>query len=97
MYADDLNQHCVVDNFINDCIWPKLHLGHGLRRGHRRSSKYGITNTTSKCARRQLKDEHPDPCLSPQTHFYYYGAHPSTAAHKAVGDLLYEEALKNAP
>jgi cholinesterase len=60
-------------------------------------SKYGITNTTSKCARRQLKDEHPDPCLSPQTHFYYYGAHPSTAAHKAVGDLLYEEALKNAP
>jgi phospholipase/lecithinase/hemolysin len=60
-------------------------------------SKYGLTDTTTTCAGRQLKDENPDPCLSPQTHFYYHANHPSTAAHKAVGDLLYTEALQNAP
>ena len=57
-------------------------------------AKYGLTDTTSTCAGRALKDENPDPCLTPQTHFYYHAAHPSTAAHKAVGDLLYQEALK---
>ena len=58
---------------------------------------YGLTDTTTTCAGRALKDEDPDPCLSPQTHFFYHEGHPSTAAHKAVGDLLYNEALKNAP
>jgi phospholipase/lecithinase/hemolysin len=59
--------------------------------------QYRLTDTSSTCAGRQLKDANPDPCLSPQTHFYYFAAHPSTAAHKAVGDLLYDEAIKNAP
>jgi len=60
-------------------------------------AKYGLTDTTTTCSGRQPKDANPDPCLSPQTHFYYYAAHPSTAAHRAVGDLLYTEALKSAP
>jgi phospholipase/lecithinase/hemolysin len=58
---------------------------------------YGLTDTTTTCAGRALKDENPDPCLSPQTHFYYHAGHPSTAAHKAVGDMLYNEALTKSP
>lgn len=54
--------------------------------------KYGLTNTTDKCAGRALRDEDTTPCTSPETHFYYHEGHPSTAAHKAVGNLLYEEA-----
>jgi|HubBroStandDraft_5_1064220.scaffolds.fasta_scaffold213511_1 phospholipase/lecithinase/hemolysin len=56
--------------------------------------KYGLTDTTSTCAGRALKDENPDPCTTPETHFFYHQGHPSTAAHKAVGDLLYQEAMK---
>ncbi len=58
---------------------------------------YGLTDTTTTCAGRAIKDENPDPCLHPETHFYYHAGHPSTAAHKAVGDLLYQEALTKAP
>lgn len=58
---------------------------------------YGLTDTTSTCAGRALKDENPDPCVNPQTHFYYHAGHPSTAAHKAVGKLLYNEAVTQAP
>jgi phospholipase/lecithinase/hemolysin len=54
---------------------------------------YGLTDTTSTCAGRLLKNEDPKPCASPETHFYYHEGHPSTAAHKAVGDLLYKEAV----
>jgi cholinesterase len=59
-------------------------------------AKYGITDTTTPCAGRVLKDEDPSPCASPQTHFYYHQGHPSTAVHKIVGDMLYEEAIKSA-
>ncbi|AFL90580.1 phospholipase/lecithinase/hemolysin [Terriglobus roseus DSM 18391] len=55
-------------------------------------ANYGLTNTTDKCAGRVLRDEDPTPCASPQTYFYYHEGHPSTATHKAVGDLLYKEA-----
>ena len=54
---------------------------------------YGIADTTATCAGRTLKDEDPTPCASPETHFYYHQGHPSTATHKAVGDMLYNEAL----
>jgi phospholipase/lecithinase/hemolysin len=60
-------------------------------------AKYGISDTTNACAGRSLKNEDPSPCASPDTHFYYNAAHPSTAAHRAVGDMLYAEALKSAP
>lgn len=59
-------------------------------------AKYGLTDITSTCAGRVLRDEDPTPCDSPQTHFFYHQGHPSTAAHKAVGDLLYDEALQSA-
>ncbi len=56
-------------------------------------AKYGLTDTTSTCAGRVLKNEDPKPCPSPGKHFYYHDGHPSTAAHKAVGELLYREAI----
>jgi phospholipase/lecithinase/hemolysin len=53
--------------------------------------KYGITNTTDKCAGRSIANEDTTPCATPASHYYYHAAHPSTATHKAVGDMLYEE------
>jgi phospholipase/lecithinase/hemolysin len=57
-------------------------------------AKYGITDTTSTCAGRTLKDEDPTPCATPETHYFYHEGHPSTAVHKAVGEMLYAEAMK---
>jgi cholinesterase len=54
-------------------------------------SRYGIENTTDKCAGRAIFDEDTTPCPKPSAYFYYHGGHPSTAVHKAVGDKLYEE------
>jgi phospholipase/lecithinase/hemolysin len=56
-------------------------------------AKYGITDTTHPCAGRAIHHEDTTPCASPDTHFFYHEGHPSTAAHRAVGDLLYKEAL----
>jgi phospholipase/lecithinase/hemolysin len=56
--------------------------------------KYGLTDVTNTCAGRVLHHEDPTPCSSPETHFYYHEGHPSTATHKAVGDLLYDEAMR---
>lgn len=58
---------------------------------------YGITDTTTPCAQLTLVAPNPTRCASPATHFFYYNAHPSTAAHKAVGEMLYREALTQAP
>ena len=58
-------------------------------------AKYGITDLTSMCAGRVLKNEDPTPCSSPSTHFFYHQDHPSNAVHKAVGDMLYDEAMKH--
>ena len=54
--------------------------------------QYGITNTTDKCAGRVLTHEDPTPCAAPETYFYYHAQHPSAVAHRAVGEMLYEEA-----
>ena len=54
-------------------------------------SRYGIENTTDKCAGRAIFDEDTTPCQKPSAYFYYHGGHPSTAVHKVVGDKLYEE------
>jgi cholinesterase len=59
--------------------------------------KYGIADTKSPCAGRTIHHEDPTPCASPDTHFFYHEGHPSTATHKAVGDMLYQEALTKAP
>jgi phospholipase/lecithinase/hemolysin len=58
------------------------------------AAKYGITDTTNKCAGRAIFNEDATPCASPQTHYYYHAGHPSTAVHKVVGDMLYEEIIK---
>lgn len=60
-------------------------------------AKYGITDITSTCAGRVLHNEDSTPCASPETHFFYHEGHPSTATHKAVGDMLYDEALGGIP
>ena len=61
-------------------------------------AQYGLTDTTSPCAAGfPLHNQSPILCASPATHFYYYEAHPSTAAHRAVGSMLYTEALTKAP
>jgi cholinesterase len=57
----------------------------------RNPSAYGIRNTTDKCAGRAIFDEDTTPCANPSAYFYYHAGHPSTAVHKAVGDMLYEE------
>jgi phospholipase/lecithinase/hemolysin len=59
--------------------------------------KYGITDTTQPCAGRNIHHEDTTPCASPDTHFFYHQAHPSTATHRAVGAMLYTEALTKAP
>jgi phospholipase/lecithinase/hemolysin len=53
--------------------------------------KYGLTNTTDACAGRAIRNESTTPCATPATYFYYHAAHPSTATHKAVGEMLYAE------
>jgi len=59
------------------------------------AAKYGITDTTTKCAGRAIFNEDATPCASPQTHYYYHAGHPSTAVHKVVGDKLYDEMTKH--
>jgi phospholipase/lecithinase/hemolysin len=60
-------------------------------------AKYGITNTTTECAQRTYTDKPAAECPTPDTHFYYHDSHPSTAAHRAVGEMLYREAIAKAP
>jgi phospholipase/lecithinase/hemolysin len=57
----------------------------------RNPSRYGIENTTDKCAGRALFGEDAKPCAKPSAFYYYHSGHPSTAVHKAVGDRLFEE------
>jgi phospholipase/lecithinase/hemolysin len=54
-------------------------------------SRYGIENTTDKCAGRAIFNEDATPCAKPSAYYYYHAGHPSTAVHKAVGDMLYDE------
>jgi phospholipase/lecithinase/hemolysin len=56
-------------------------------------AKYGITDTTNPCAGRNI--HHED--TTPDAHFFYHEGHPSTAVHRAVGDMLYQEAITKAP
>jgi phospholipase/lecithinase/hemolysin len=54
-------------------------------------AQYGIENTTQACAGRKIFHEDATPCAAPQAYFYYHKGHPSTAVHKVVGDMLYNE------
>lgn len=53
--------------------------------------RYGIKNTVDACAGREIFNENSTPCAHPETYFYYHREHPSTAVHKAVGKMLYDE------
>jgi len=57
-------------------------------------AKYGITNTTDRCAGRVLRNEDPTPCASPEKYFFYHEGHPSTRAHEVAGGMLADEAKK---
>lgn len=54
-------------------------------------SSYGITNTTDACAGREIFGQDTTPCATPDTYFFYHDSHPSTAVHKIVGDLMYQD------
>ena len=60
-------------------------------------AKYGITDTTNLCAGRNIHHEDTTPCPTPDAHFFYHEGHPSTAVHRAVGDMLYQESLTKSP
>jgi len=60
-------------------------------------AQYGITDTTTPCSARLTPDPAHPACATPATYFYYFAAHPSAAAHKAAGDMLYQEAITKAP
>ena len=60
-------------------------------------ANYGISDTTNQCADRPFGPQHGDACLTPGMHFFYHEGHPSTAAHRAVGDMLYVEAIAKLP
>lgn len=59
----------------------------------RSPAKYGITDTENQCAGRAIFHQVATPCASPATHFYYHHGHPSTATHKIVGGMLYDEVM----
>jgi len=54
-------------------------------------SKYGIENTKDQCAGRAIFKEDATPCRNPSAFYFYHAGHPSTAVHKAVGAMLFEE------
>jgi phospholipase/lecithinase/hemolysin len=60
-------------------------------------AKYGLTDTTTRCADRPFGPQEIKPCANPEAHFFYHDGHPSTAAHRAVGEMLYREAINKAP
>lgn len=54
--------------------------------------RYGLTETDRPCSPgRALFDQEVRPCPDPDRYFFYHPDHPSTAAHRAVGDLLWAE------
>jgi phospholipase/lecithinase/hemolysin len=55
--------------------------------------KYGIYNTTDACAGRAIFHQDTTECHSPIDHYFYHAEHPSTAVHKAVGDMMYREMI----
>jgi lysophospholipase L1-like esterase len=58
---------------------------------------YGIANTTAACAGRAIFDQDPTPAGDPATYFFYHEGHPSTAVHRAVGKMLFEEIAAHRP
>jgi len=62
-----------------------------------RPAAYGIVNTTSACAGRRIFDQDPTPIGDPSTYFFYHEGHPSTAVHRIVGKMLFDEIAAHQP
>jgi cholinesterase len=77
-----------------DILIANSHWGEFFDEVMEHPGKYGITDTTTACAGRVLKDQDPTPCSTPGDHYYYHQSHPSTAVHKAVGEMLWWEAMQ---
>jgi cholinesterase len=60
-------------------------------------AKYNLTDTITPCSDRPFGPQKIATCTNPDAHFYYHEGHPSTAAHRAVGEMLYREAITKAP
>lgn len=58
---------------------------------------YGLVNTRTACAGRDIFDEDTTPKGDPSTFFYYHQGHPSTAVHRFVGQMLADEVALHAP
>jgi cholinesterase len=58
-------------------------------------AQFGITNTSDRCAGRELFGEDPTPCAKPDAYFYFHEGHPSTAVQRIVGREL-EHEVENA-
>ena len=61
----------------------------------RNPAQYGITNTTDPC--RTTVGGVVSICANPDAYFNFFNAHPSDAAHRFVGERLYQEALAIQP
>jgi cholinesterase len=60
-------------------------------------AKYGLTDTATPCSDRPFGPQNIATCTNPDAHFFYHEGHPSTAAHRVVGQMLYREATTKAP
>jgi len=58
---------------------------------------HGILDTTSACAGRKIFDQDPTPIGDPSTYFFYHEGHPSTAVHRIVGKMLFDEIAAHQP
>jgi cholinesterase len=54
---------------------------------------FGIVDTKNACAGRAIFHQNATPCATPSAYYYYHQGHPSTAVHKIVGDMLYNEVM----
>jgi phospholipase/lecithinase/hemolysin len=58
---------------------------------------HGIADVTRACAGRAIFDQDATPVGDPTTFFFYHEGHPSTAVHRAVGGMLFDEVAKRRP
>ncbi len=58
---------------------------------------HGIVNTTTACAGRRIFDQDATPIGDPATFFFYHEGHPSTAVHRMVGKMLFDEIAAHPP
>jgi hypothetical protein len=73
------------------------HWGAGFDEVMDHPAAHGIVNTTGPCAGRAIFDQDAVPVGDPATYFFYHEGHPSTAVHRVVGRMLFDEVAARAP